>query len=122
LKVAFSEPDEGDEEEDDASEGIDDVGGDRDSRRAGASEPVVTGEEDRRTEEEVGEMLEEVSRWDQRDDLRQRQGKAGGPRWEWNEPGFSKGKTQERKETEFKTPLCLERVSYRDLCPDIGAR
>ena len=62
MKVAFSEPDEGDEEEDDADEGIDGAGGDRDFRRVGASEPVVPGEEDRRIEEKVGKMLEEESK------------------------------------------------------------
>lgn len=50
-----------DEEEDDSNEGVDGVGGDGDSSRVGAGEPVVAGEKDGRVEEEVGELTEEES-------------------------------------------------------------
>lgn len=50
-----------DEEEDDSNEGVDGVGGDGDSSRVEAGEPVVAGEEDGRVEEEVGELSKEES-------------------------------------------------------------
>lgn len=51
----------GNEEQDNSNEGIDGEGGDRDSGRVRAREPVVTGEDDGCVEEDVGELTEEES-------------------------------------------------------------
>ena len=50
------------EKQDDSNESIDGVGGGRDPSRVGSREPVVTGEDDGRVEENVGELAEEESK------------------------------------------------------------